>query len=142
MRQTHVAGEKLFIDYCGPTIPIVNPDTGECRFAQVFVAVFGASNYTYAEATDSQKLKDWVMSHVRAFRFFGGVPDLLVPDNLKSATTRACKYDPDLNPTYQQMAAVSRWAGLCPKIEIALNNEGVILLVWRRAQRRQLHYRL
>ena len=57
MRQNHVAGEKLFIDYCGPTIPIVNRATGECRFAQVFVAVFGASNYTYAEATDSQKLK-------------------------------------------------------------------------------------
>lgn len=113
MRQIHVAGEKLFIDYCGPTIPIVNPDTGECRFAQVFVAVFGASNYTYAEATDSQKLKDWIMSHVRAFRFFGGVPDLLVPDNLKSATTRACKYDPDLNPTYQQMAAHYR-VGILP----------------------------
>ena len=113
MRQTHIAGEKLFIDYCGPTIPIVNPQTGECRFAQVFVAVFGASNYTYAEATDSQKLKDWIMSHVRAFRFFGGVPDLLVPDNLKSATTRACKYDPDLNPTYQQMAAHYR-VGILP----------------------------
>ena len=113
MRQTHIAGEKLFIDYCGPTIPIVNPDTGECRFAQVFVAVFGASNYTYAEATESQKLKDWVMSHVRAFEFFGGTPELLVPDNLKSATTRACKYDPDLNPTYQQMAAHYR-VGILP----------------------------
>lgn len=113
MRQTHVAGEKLFIDYCGPTLPIVNPDTGECRFAQVFVAVLGASNYTYAEATESQKLQDWIMSHVRAFEFFGGVPELLVPDNLKSATTRACKYDPDLNPTYQQMAAHYR-VGILP----------------------------
>ena len=105
MRQNHIAGEKLFIDYCGPTVQIVNPDTGECRGAQIFVAVMGASNYTYAEATLSQKLEDWVMSHVRCFEFLGGVPDLLIPDNLKSATTRACKYDPDLNPTYQQMAS-------------------------------------
>ena len=105
MRQNHVAGEKLFIDYCGPTVQLINPDTGECRGAQVFVAVMGASNYTYAEATLSQKLEDWVMSHVRCFEFLGGVPDLLIPDNLKSATTRACKYDPDLNPTYQQMAS-------------------------------------
>jgi transposase len=105
MRQTHVYGEKLFIDYCGPTIPIVNPDTGECRTAQVFVAVMGGSNYTFAEATWSQKLKDWVMSHVRAFAFFKAVPEILVPDNLRSSTTKACKFDPDLNPTYQQLAA-------------------------------------
>ena len=105
MRQNHVAGEKLFIDDCGPTVQLVNPDTGECRGAQIFVAVMGASNYTYAEATLSQKLEDWVMSHVRCFEFLGGVPDLLILDNLKSATTRACKYDPDLNPTYQQMAS-------------------------------------
>tara|TARA_B100001059_G_scaffold235209_1_gene280110 strand:+ start:188 stop:1735 length:1548 start_codon:yes stop_codon:yes gene_type:complete len=105
MRQEHKAGEKLFIDYCGPTITLINPDTGEFRTAQIFVAVLGASNYTFAEATLSQKLEDWIMSHKRAFDFFGGVPDLLIPDNLKSGTTRACKYDPDLNPTYQQMAA-------------------------------------
>lgn len=105
MRQTHLYGEKLFVDYCGPTIPIVNPDTGEFRGAQVFVAVMGGSNYTFAEATLSQQLEDWVMSHVRAFEFFGAVPDIVVPDNLRSGTTRACKYDPDLNPTYQQLAA-------------------------------------
>lgn len=105
MRQTHQYGEKLFIDYCGPTIPIVNPETGECRGAQVFVAVMGGSNYTFAEASTSQQLEDWVMSHVRAFQFFGAVPDIIVPDNLRSATTRACKFDPDLNPTYQQLAA-------------------------------------
>lgn len=105
MRQIHQYGEKLFIDYCGPTISIVNPDTGEMRGAQVFVAVMGGSNYTYAEATLSQRLEDWVMSHVRAFQFFGAVPEIIVPDNLRSATTRACKYDPDLNPTYQQLAA-------------------------------------
>jgi len=104
MRQTHCPGEKLFVDYCGMTLPIVNPDTGEFREAQVFVAVLGASSYTYAEATWSQKLSDWIGSHVRAFQFYGGLPDVVVPDNLKSAVTKACRYDPDLNPTYQQLA--------------------------------------
>lgn len=104
MRQVHRAGEKLFIDYCGPTMAVVNPSTGEVRTAQVFVAVLGASSYTYAEATWSQSLPDWVGSHVRAFEFYGGVPQLVVPDNLKSAVTKACRYDPDLNPAYQQMA--------------------------------------
>lgn len=104
MRQTHRAGEKLFVDYCGMTLPVVNPDTGEIRQAQVFVAVLGASSYTYAEATWSQKVPDWIGSHVRAFSFYGGLPDIVVPDNLKSAVSRACRYDPDLNPTYQQMA--------------------------------------
>ncbi len=105
MRQNHKAGEKLFIDYCGPTMNIVDPTTGECRTAQVFVAVMGASNYTYAEATWSQKLEDWVMSHARCFEFLGGVPELLIPDNLRSAVSKSCRYEPDLNPTYQQLAA-------------------------------------
>jgi transposase len=104
MRQVHRAGEKLFVDYCGPTLEVVNPSTGEVRTAQVFVAVLGASSYTYAEATWSQSLPDWIGSHVRALEFFDGVPQVLVPDNLKSAVTKACRYDPDLNPTYQQMA--------------------------------------
>ncbi|EIF0665381.1 IS21 family transposase, partial [Salmonella enterica] len=103
MRQVHKAGEKLFVDYCGPTVDITNPDTGEIRTAQIIVAVPGASSYTWAEATWSQQLEDWVMSHVRCFQWLGGVPELVVPDNLKSATSRACKYDPDVNPTYQQM---------------------------------------
>lgn len=104
MRQTHRIGEKLFVDYCGPTLTVVNPDTGEARSAQVFVAVLGASSYTYAEATWSQSLPDWIGSHVRAFTFYGGLPEIVVPDNLKSAVSKACRYDPDLNPTYQQMA--------------------------------------
>jgi len=83
---------------------IVDGSTGECRTAQVFVAVMGASNYTYAEATYSQKLEDWVMSHARCFEFLGGVPELIIPDNLKSAVTKPCRYEPDLNPTYQQLA--------------------------------------
>ena len=84
MRQVHRAGEKLFVDYCGPTVNIVNAATGEVRTAQVFVAVMGASNYTFAEATWTQSLSDWIGSHVRAFAFLGGVPQLVIPDNLKS----------------------------------------------------------
>lgn len=104
MRQQHCVGEKLFVDYCGPTLAVVNPDTGAIREAQVFVAVLGASSYTFAEATWSQSLPDWVGSHVRAFEFYGGLPEVVVPDNLKSAVSKACRYDPDINPTYQQMA--------------------------------------
>jgi transposase len=105
MRQTHRAGEKLFIDYAGPTVPIVNPVTGEVRDAQIFVAVLGASNYTYAEATWTQGLADWIGSHTRAFTFFGGVPELVVPDNLLSAVSKACRYEPLLNTSYYQMLA-------------------------------------
>lgn len=105
MRQVHHAGDKLFVDYAGQTMPIVQGDTGEIRFAQIFVAVLGASNYTYAEATWSQKLSDWLASHVRTFEFIGGIPQLVVPDNLKSGVTKACRYDPDLNPSYQQLGA-------------------------------------
>ena len=104
MRQTHQAGEKLFVDYCGQTVPLVDTRTGEIRQAQVFVAVLGASNYTYVEATESQALEHWVMSHKRAFEFFEGVTALVVPDNLRSGVSRACRYEPDINPTYHQLA--------------------------------------
>jgi transposase len=105
MRQIHRAGEKLFIDYCGPTVDIIDPVTGEIRRASIFVAVLGASNYTYAEATWDQTLPNWVASHVRAFQFFGGVPLLLIPDNLRSAVTKACRYEPKINRTYADLAA-------------------------------------
>ena len=105
MRQTHRAGEKLFIDYAGPTVPVVCVSSGEIREASIYVAVLGASNYTFAEATWSQSLPDWLGSHVRAFEFFGGTTALLVPDNLKSGVSKACRYEPELNPTYQQLAA-------------------------------------
>ena len=104
MRQTHKAGEKLFVDYAGHTLPIVDRSTGEIREAQIFVAVLGASNYTFAEATWSQALVDWIGSHVRALRFFGGVPQIIVPDNLKSGVNKPCRYEPDLNPTYNDLA--------------------------------------
>lgn len=105
MRQIHKAGEKLFVDYAGQTMPIVCASTGEVRQAQVFVAVMGASNQTYAEGTWTQSLPDWLGSHARAFSFFGGVPQLVIPDNLKSGVTKACRYDPDVTPAYQQLAA-------------------------------------
>jgi transposase len=105
MRQIHRAGEKLFVDYCGPTMTIVNPDTGEYREAQIFVAVLGASNYTFACASWSQQQADWLNAHVKAFEYFGGVPELVVPDNLKSAVRKTHRYEPDINPSYQQLAA-------------------------------------
>jgi transposase len=105
LRQVHLAGDKLFIDYCGPTVPIVNRHTGEIREAQVFVCVLGASSYTYAEATYTQSLPDWIASHQRALAFYGGVPALLVPDNLKSAVNLADRYEPGINATYAELAA-------------------------------------
>lgn len=100
MRQFHLAGEKLFVDYAGETVPVVHPATGEVREAQIFVASLGASNYTYAEATWTQSLPDWIGSHVRTFQFMGCVPEIVVPDNLKSAVTHPHLYEPDRNPTY------------------------------------------
>ncbi len=105
MRQIHKAGEKLFVDYCGPTICIVNPDTGECYEAQIFVAVMGASNYTFACASKTQNQSDWINAHVKAFDFIGGVPELIIPDNLKSAVTKTNRYKPVINPAYSQMAS-------------------------------------
>jgi transposase len=104
MRQEHRAGEKLFVDYAGLTVPIINRATGEVKPAQIFVATLGASNYTYAEATWTQNLVDWINSHVRAFIFFGGVPEVVVPDNLKSGVKKACFYEPEINPTYHDLA--------------------------------------
>ena len=112
MRQVHRAGEKIFIDYCGPTVPVVDRATGEIRKAQVFVAVLGASSYTFSEATWSQRLPDWIASHQRMFAFFGGVPELLVPDNLKAAVTKADRYTPSINETYADLAAHYRTAVL------------------------------
>jgi transposase len=104
MRQRHPAGERLFVDYAGPTVDVVCPKTGEVRTAQIFVATLGASNYTYVEATWTQGLPDWISSHVRCLEFFGGVAAQLVPDNLKSGVTKACFYDPAINRTYGDLA--------------------------------------
>jgi len=104
LRQEYRAGEKLFVDYAGQTMEITDPQTGEIQEIQIFVATLGASNYTFAEATPSQELSSWVQSHVHAFKFFGGVPEILVPDNLKSGVTRPCRYEPDLNATYRELS--------------------------------------
>ena len=105
MRQDHVAGDKVFVDYSGKKIAIVDPHNGEIREAEIFVAVLGASNFTYAEATWTQTLPDWIGAHVRMFRFFGGVPRLVVPDNLKAGVHKASFYDPELNRSYGMMAS-------------------------------------
>ena len=105
MRQSHPAGERLFVDYAGQTVEIVDGRTGEVRQAQVFVAAMGASSYTYAEATWTQSLPDWIGAHTRALAFMGGVPAQLVPDNPKVGVDRANWYEPGLNRTYLDMAA-------------------------------------
>ena len=104
LRQEHKAGEKMFVDWAGATIPIHDRLTGEVTQASVFVAVLGASSYTWAQATADQQLTTWLTAHMNALEFFEGVPKLIVPDNLKAGVTRACRYDPDLNPTYQEWA--------------------------------------
>ena len=99
MRQTHTPVERLFIDYAGQTVGVTDGSTGEIRTAQVFVAVLGASNYTYIEATWSQQLPDWIGSHVRALSFFGGCTEVWVPDNLRSGAPKASLHRPDANLT-------------------------------------------
>jgi len=104
MRQQHKAGEKLFVDYCGQTMPVTDPKTGEAHQAQVFVAVLGASNYTYVEACWTQSLPEWIMAHVHTFAYLGAVPSLVVPDNLKVGVAEAHRYEPKLNRTYEALA--------------------------------------
>jgi transposase len=104
MRQVHVAGDKVFVDYSGKKPHIVDVATGEVVEVELFVAVLGASNYTYAEATESQRGPDWIASHVRALEYFGGVPVATVCDQLKSGVTRACRYEPEAQRTYEELA--------------------------------------
>ncbi|MCC7390193.1 MAG: IS21 family transposase [Phycisphaerales bacterium] len=105
LRGDHRAGEKAFIDFAGQTIPITDPHTGEIWGAQLFVAVLGASNHTYAEALESQELPHWLGAHVRAFESWGGAPAILVPDNLRAGVTKAHRYEPVINPSYAELAA-------------------------------------
>lgn len=104
LHQEHRAGEKMFIDFAGKTVPIVDSFTGVIAEAEIFVAVLGASNFTYAEALPSQRLPFWIKAHINAFEYFQGVTEILVPDNLRSGVTRACRYEPDLNPVYLSLA--------------------------------------
>src|SRR6516225_7949922 len=105
MRQTHIAGERVFVDYAGTTLTVIDGLIGEAMTAQLFVAVLGASSYTYAEATWTQSLPDWIGSHARAFAFFGGVAAMTVSDNLKSGVIKACFYEAAVNRSYAEMAA-------------------------------------
>ena len=105
LRQTHKAGGTIFVDYAGHTVPIHDRLTGGVRQAQIFVAVLGASNYTFAEATADQGLESWIGSHVRAFDYFGGVTEKIVPDNLRAGVTSPCRYEPEINRTYADMIA-------------------------------------
>jgi transposase len=104
MRLNHKAGEKLFVDYAGDTIPVIDAEHEDLRVAQIFVAVLGASSYTYAEAQPSQEMVNWIGGHVRALAFFGGAPQMLVPDNLTQGVKHPNRYEPDLNPTYLELA--------------------------------------
>lgn len=104
MRFEHKAGETLYVDYAGPTMEVINPQTGEVMQAHIFVGAQGASNYTYVEATFSEGLRDWIGSHVRAMEYFGGVNAVVVPDNTKAAVTSPHRYEPDLNKTYADWA--------------------------------------
>ena len=104
MRQTHIAGEKMFVDYAGTKLQLVDWTTGEVLTAELFVAVLGASSLTYAEATWTQSLPDWIGAHTRAFNYFDGVTSMVVSDNLKSGITKACFYEPNVNRTYREMA--------------------------------------
>lgn len=104
MRLPRKAGEEMEVDYAGMTVPITNPETGEISQAEVFVAILPASNYTYVEIQPSQELRYWLGGHVRAFTFFGGVPKTICPDNLKSGVKTPNRYEPELNPSYQDLA--------------------------------------
>lgn len=104
MRLPHKAGEKVFVDWAGPTIPIIDTLTGESRPASLFIAVLGASSYTFCKAFPDQKLPHWIAAHCDAYEYFEGVSKVTVPDNPKTGVTKACRYEPDLNPTYLEMA--------------------------------------
>ena len=145
MRQTHTPGEKLFIDYAGQTVGVIDGCTGEIRQAQVFVAVLGASNYTYLEATWSQQLPDWIGSHVRALEFFGGCTELWVPDNLRSGVSKAARYEPDINPTYHDLAehygvAVLPARARRPKDKAKVENGVLVVTRWVLARLRHQRF--
>lgn len=107
MRIDHVAGDKGFVDYSGDKLHIVDAQTGECHAVELFVGALGASSYTFADVTMTQRGADFIASHVRMLEFFGGVPAALVPDQLKSGVTRSCWYDPQIQRTYEAMAELA-----------------------------------
>ena len=134
MRQTHVAGDKLFVDWAGDTVDIIDQTTGEVHAAHLFVAVLGASSYTYAEARWSERLPDWIGAHVNALDFLGGVPNAAVPDNLKTGITKPSRYEPGINRTYQDLADHYDFVVLPARIRKPRDKakvEGAVLIVQR-----------
>ena len=117
MRQTHVAGEKLFVDFAGDTVAVIDPLTGEIRPAHIFVAALGASNFAYAEARWSEGLADWISVHVDALTAIGGVPKAVVCDNLKAGVTKPSRYEPGINRSYQELATHYGFAVLPTRIK-------------------------
>ena len=134
MRQTHVAGEKLFVDFAGQKAPVIDPLTGEVREAHIFVAVLGASNFSYAEARWSEGTADWIATHVNALAAIGGVPKLLVCDNTRTGVISACRYEPGLNRSYLEFAAHCGTAILPTRVRRPRDKakvEGGVLIVER-----------
>lgn len=134
MRQTHIGGDKVFVDYSGDKITIIDHDTGTSRSAEIFVGVLGASGYIYLEATWSQQSCDWIMSHVRMFEAFGGVPKLVIPDNLRSGVTKPDRYDPDINPAYNHMLLYYRCTCMPARVRHPKDKphaEGGVLIIQR-----------
>jgi transposase len=130
MRQSHSGGDKLFVDYAGDTVPvIIDRLNGKIRPAQIFVAALGASNFTYAEASWTQGLGDWIAAHIRAFVAIGGVPRLLVPDNTKVAVTKACLYEPQVNRSYTEMARITTPRSCRPRDKAKV--EAAVLIIER-----------
>lgn len=134
LRQQHKAGERVFVDYAGPHMEVLDLETGEVLEAQIFVGALGASHFLFAEATWTQQLPDWIASHVRMVEFYGGVPALIVPDNLKSGVTHACFYEPELNATYQDFATHYGTAILPTRVSKPRDKakaEGAVLIIER-----------
>ena len=134
MRRVHRAGEKAFLDYSGKKPKVFDSATGEAREVELFVMVLGASNYTYADATLTQSLRDFVGSTIRGFEHFGGVPELIVPDQLRSAVKGPDRYEPDINATYLEMAqhyGVSVMPARPRKPKDKAKVEGAVLIVQR-----------
>jgi transposase len=112
MRQVHKAGEKCFVDYSGKKPTYIDVHTGEVVEVELFVAVLGASNYTYAEVTATQQVPDFIAAHMRAYEYFGGVPEMTVPDQLKSGVTKACRYEPGIQRSYVTVSIRTPWKNI------------------------------
>ena len=130
MRQTHEAGEKMFVDWAGDKVPIYDRKIVETTPASIFIATLGASNYTFAYATPSQELAQWIDCHVHAFEFYQGTTKLLVPDNLRTGVSRACRYEPDLNRTYHDMALTT---SVDARLTLSLDKACIDLRLWSTA---------